>query len=101
MMNIVQIIKNEGGKYVLKANEADIFATYENFCEDGTPFECNWLKYIEEANANGSLIKIINFDQFLEILGMSNQELELLSLPPIDCIFKEGAIIKDKKINKK
>ena len=41
MMNIVQIIKNEGGKYVLKANEADIFATYENSREDGTPLECN------------------------------------------------------------
>lgn len=78
MMNIEQIIKNEGGKYVLKASEDDIFATYENFREDGTPLECNWLKYIEEVNANGSSIKIIDFDQFLEILGMSNQELESL-----------------------
>ena len=97
IMNIVQIIKNEGGKYVLKCSEADIFVTYESFHEDGTPRECSRLKYVNEANANGASIKIINFNQFLEMLGMSNEELESLPLPPIDCLFKEGAIIKDKK----
>ena len=97
MMNIVQIVKNEGGKYVSKGDEADIFVTYESFHEDGTPWECNRLKYVKEAIANGASIKIINFNQFLEMLGMSNEELESLPLPPIDCLFKEGAIIKDKR----
>ena len=31
---------------------------------------------------------------------MTNDELEKLPLPPIDCIFREDAIIKDKKFKK-
>ena len=42
-------------------------------------------------------IQKITFEEFLKILGMTNEELESLPLPPIDCLFREDAIIKSKK----
>ena len=96
-MNLVQIIKNEGGEYVLKASEADIFVSYAAFQEDGTPKLCNREKYVDIALSEGKKIEKIAFDEFLSILGMINEELEKMPLPPIDCLFREGAIIKDKK----
>lgn len=101
MMNIVQIIKNEGGEYILKGSESNLFVTYESFDETGKPHGCNRLKYVKEAIENGSSIEIITFDQFLEMLGMTNDELESLPLPPIDCIFREDAVIKDKRLKRK
>ena len=101
MMNLVQIIKNEGGEYVLKGSEADIFVTYASFHDDGTPWLCNREKYVDIALAEGKQIQKMTFDEFLSMLGMTNEELESLPLPPIDCIFREDAIIKDKKFKRK
>ncbi len=101
MMNLVQIIKNEGGEYVLKGSEADIFVTYASFHEDGTPWLCNREKYVDIALAEGKQIQKMTFDEFLSMLEMTNEELESLPLPPIDCLFREGAVIKDKKMKRK
>ena len=100
MMNLVQIIKNEGGEYVLKGSEADIFVTYAAFHEDGTPWLCNREKYVDMAISEGNKIKKTTFDEFLAILGMTNEELEKMPLPPIDCLFRDDAIIKDKKLRR-
>ena len=97
MMNIVQIIKNEGGEYVLKGSEADIFVTYVSYHEDGMPWQCNREKHVDIALSEGKTIKKVSFDEFLNMLGMTNEELENLPLPSIDCLFREDAIIKDKK----
>lgn len=97
MMNLVQIIKNEGGEYVLNGREIDIFVTYASFHEDGTPCLCNREKYVDIALAEGKQIQKMTFDEFLSMLGITNEELESLPLPPIDCLFREGAIIKDNK----
>ena len=101
MMNLVKIIKNEGGEYVLKGSEADIFVTYESFHEDGTLWTCNREKCVDIALFEGKQIKKISFDEFLDMLGMTNEELENLPIPPIDCIFREDAIIKDQKFKRK
>lgn len=97
MMNLVQIIKNEGGTYVLKGSESDIFVTYEAYHEDGTPRFCSRLKYVDIAIGEGKPIKKVTLDEFLSILGITNDELEAMPLPSIDCLFREDAIIKDKK----
>ena len=97
MMNIVQIIKNEGGEYVLKGSQATIFVTYESVDKDGKPHGCSRLNYVNEAIENGAIIQKISFEEFLKILGMTNEELENLPLPPIDCLFREDAIIKNKR----
>lgn len=90
--------QNEGGEYVLKGSEADIFVTYASFHEDGTPWLCNREKYVDIALAEGKQIQKMTFDEFLSMLGMTNEELESLPLPPIDCLFREGVVIKDKKM---
>ena len=97
MMNIVQIIKNEGGEYVLKGSEADIFVTYASYHDDGSPWLCNREKYVDIAISEGKNIKKITFDEFLTLLGMTNEQLENLPLPSIDCLLRKDAIIKDKK----
>ena len=85
----------------MKGSEADIFVTYESFHEDGTPWTCNREKYVDIALSEGKQIKKVTFDEFLAMLGMTNDELESLPLPPMDCIFREDAIIKDKKFKRK
>ena len=98
MMNLVQIITNEGGKYVLKGSESDIFVYFHTFREDGTPWLCNREKYVDIAIGEGKQIKKISFDEFLNLLGITNEQLEAMPLPPIDCLFRKDAVIKDKKI---
>lgn len=101
MMNIVQIIKNEGGEYILKASEADIFVTYPRFYEDGTPCNCNREKYVDIALTEGKKIQKMTFNEFLSVIGVTNEELEGLPLPPLDCLTREDAIIKNKKFSRK
>ena len=86
MMNLVQIITNEGGEYILKSSDADIFVTFESCLEDGTPILCSREKYVDSAIKEGKNIQKISFDEFLKILGMSNEQLESLPLPPLDCL---------------
>ena len=100
MMNLVQIITNEGGEYILKGSESDIFVTYESFREDGTPWLCNREKYVNEAINAGKRIEKMSFEAFLNLLDLTNDQLECMSLPPLDCLFREGAIIKDKRKRK-
>ena len=97
MMNLVQIIKNEGGEYILKGSECDIYVYYHSFREDGTPWLCNREKYVDLAISKGKAIKKISFDEFLDALGMTNEQLETMPLPPIDCLFRKNAVITDKK----
>lgn len=101
MMNLVQIITNEGGEYVLKGSLSDIFVTYQQILEDGSVRDCNREKYVDIAISEGKPILKITFDEFLKIIGLTNEELEALPLPSIECMFKKDSIIKDKKFLKK
>ena len=97
MMNLVQIIKNEGGEYVLKGSECDLFIYFHSLREDGTTWNCNREKYVDIAISEDKQIRKISFDEFLSILGMTNEQLESMPLPPIDCLFRKDAVITDKK----
>lgn len=101
MMNLVQIIKNEGGEYTLKASDADLFVTFATYKDDGMPWYCNRENCVDSLIAEGKGIQKITFEEFLYMLGMTNEELECLPLPPIDCLFREDAIIKDRKMKRK
>ena len=98
MMNLLQIITNEGGTYVLKGSLSDIYVKYDTFREDGTPYRCTRLEYVLKANEEGANIEIITFDEFLKRLNLTNEELENMPLPPLDCLLREDAIIKDRKL---
>lgn len=97
MLNLVQLICNYGGKYVMKASQGTIFISYPVYNEDGTEKNCSKLKYVKEANGNGANIKIMDLKGFLKILDMSEKELDELPMVDFDCLCREGAIIKNRK----
>ena len=97
MLNIVQILTNLGAEYVLKASEANIFVKYDVIKEDGTFKYCSKTKYVNEANENGANITVISFEEFLNHINLTQEELDNLPLVSFDCLLSENAIIKDRK----
>lgn len=100
MLNIVQLLCNYGATYVMKASLADIFVKYDILLEDGTIKPCSKLKYVTEGCTNGSKIKIISFESFMDMLGISEQQLNDMPMVSFDCLYREDAIIKDSKTKK-
>ena len=98
MFNIVQILCNLGAEYVLKASRADIFVKYDSYLEDGTLKECSKSKYVEEAISNGANIKVISFNDFLTMINISEEGLNSLPMVSLDCLLREDANIKNRKI---
>ena len=98
MFNIVQILCNLGAEYVLKASRADIFVKYDLYLEDGTLKGCSKSKYVEEAISNGANIKVISFNDFLTMINISEEELNSLPMVSLDCLLREDANIKNRKI---
>lgn len=105
MLNIVQLLCNLGATYVMKASAANIFIRYDEHNEDGTIRECSKLKHVTDAINNGADIKIIKFNEFLDMLGITEETLDDMPMPSFDCLYREDAIITDRKtlsiINKK
>lgn len=81
----------------MKASLADYFVTCDVFNEDGTIKTCSKSKYVNEAINNGSNIRIISFKEFLEMLNTNEEELDNMSMVSFDCLYREDAVIKDKK----
>ena len=81
MLSLVQLIVNYGGKYVRKASLCDYFVTYKLIEQNGIENPCQRLICVEESIAQGSHIKIISFEELLDILKISNQELSKMPFP--------------------
>ena len=99
MLNIVQILCNKGATYVKNASLCDIFVTYKVLNEDGTERVCSKSKYVNKAIEDGANIKVISFDKFVEMLGLTETELDELPMVSFDCLYREDAII-DPKVKK-
>jgi len=97
MLNLVQMIADEGGMLILKGSLSDVFVKYDVILEDGSLRNDSKLKYVLEANENGSNIEIIEFSELLNNLGITEQELDEMPTPSFDFLFQEGAIVKDRK----
>ena len=100
MLNIVQMLCNKGATYVMKASLCDVFVTYKVLNEDDTERTCSKSKYVNKAVEEGANIKIVSFDEFVGILGLTEQELDGLPMVSFDCLYREDAIIKDPKAKK-
>ena len=98
MFNIVQILCNLGAEYVLKASRADIFVKYDSYLEDGTLKECSKSKYVKEAIEKGANIKVIDLNEFLSMINITEEELNNLPMVSFDCLLREDANIKNRKI---
>lgn len=97
MLNLIQMIVNEGGTYIMKASQANVFVKFDVLMEDGTLRTDSKLNYVNEAIEEGANIEIIDFDDLLEMLNITETELSEMSIPSFDFLYEEGAIIKDKK----
>lgn len=97
MLNLVQLIVNEGGQVILKASLADIFVKYEVPQEDGTLRRDSKLDFVNEANNNGAKIEIIDFSDLLKKLEITEVELDNLPPLPFNFLLTENVVIKSKK----
>ena len=100
MFNIVQLLCNKGAKYTPKATEANYFVTFEMLNEDGTLKKCTKHNYVNDAISKGANIKIISFNELLNLLDITEQELNEMPMVSFDCLRRDDAIIKDYRSRK-
>lgn len=98
MMNIVQMIVNEGGTYVIRGDQSNMYVAYDGAFEDGTPYNCKRKGFVEEINKQEPKIEVVSLEGFLKLLNITEEELDDMPLPSIECFLREGAIIKGRKI---
>lgn len=80
MRELVQRIVDAGGTYIKKASLANLFVTYETFWDDGSPRFCSKTKYVTEAIESGADIEMISFEELLDVLEITEEDLSLQSL---------------------
>lgn len=97
ILNLIQLIIDEGGKFILKASESDIFIKYDSYDDEGNLCDDLRYNYVIEANQNGSNIEIIEFKEFLKIFEINEEELDAMALPSFEFLLSNDAIIKNKK----
>jgi len=76
LLNIIQLIVNEGGEYIAKASESNIYVRY-SFIEDEHSINKENRKYkhiLEEIN-KGNHIDVIDFYELLKILNITEDDL--------------------------
>ncbi len=99
-LNLIRLISNEGGQVILKASEADIVIKYKLINEDGTEHRDTRFEYALEANEGGAHIEIIEFNELLERLGITENELDAMDFPSFDFMYEDGCVIKDNMVKK-
>lgn len=100
MLNLVQIIKNAGGSYVLKASDADIFVQYDIKLENGSVRKCSRLDYVKKTLNEGKFIQIVMLDEFLRLLGIKENDLNELPRPSFLFLYEKKSKIRNKKIKR-
>ena len=96
-LNLTQLIfAAEGFIKRDKNSMPNIFVTYENeeICEIDKEYED-----ILEANKNGAEVKIISFNELLELLRITNDQLENMPMPSFDFLLEKRKRNHGKKKN--
>ena len=88
MMKIVQLICDCGGEYVKKASTSDIFVKY-HLIEDGEERRCSKYEFVQEEIKNGKEIDIVEFEDFLELLGLTEEKLNELPIEDYEYLMDE------------
>ena len=88
MMKIVQLICDCGGEYVKKASTADIFVKY-HLIEDGEERRCSKYEFVQEEIKNGREIDIVEFEDFLELLGLTEEKLNKIPIEDYEYLMDE------------
>ena len=96
-LNLIQLIFEAGGFVKRDKNIVpDIFATYESeeICEKDEVLE-----NVIEANKNGAEVKIISFNELLELLKITNEQLENMPMPSFEFLLEKRKRSHGKKKN--
>lgn len=88
MMKIVQLICDCGGEYVKKASTADIFVKY-HLIEDGLERRCSKYEFVQEEINKGKQIEVIEFEEFLKLLGFTEEKLNELPIEDYEYLMDE------------
>ena len=82
MMTLVQMIVDRGGKYTTKASQCNMFVTSEYFRSGGKP--CVRIENVLDLIGRGKEIELIDFSELLDLLGISEKQLNKISLAEIN-----------------
>ena len=93
-LNLIRLISKEGGQVILKASDADIVVKYKLKHEDGTEQYDSRAESALKANEMGAHIAIIELDELLKRLGITEQELDAMEFPSFDFLYEDGCVIK-------
>lgn len=97
-LNLIRLISKEGGQVILKASDADIVVKYKLKHEDGAEQYDSRAESALKANEMGAHIEIIELDELLNRLGITEQELDAMEFPSFDFMYEDGCVIKDSNI---
>ena len=92
MLNLVKLISNAGGRYVNNALTANVFVNKDKYDKNGKLIVCS--KYNYFMNRDLSKLTILSFDKLLEMLGLSEKELDEMPRPSFEFLFNDDVFIK-------
>jgi len=92
MLNLAKLIMDQNGKVVCKASNSNIYVKKDYYI-DGEIKKDTRLEYVYKEKETGNHIEIIDFDDFLKILEINEEELNNMSFVSLECLFKDDAII--------
>lgn len=78
MMNLVQLITDRGGRYTTKVSQCNVFVTSEYFRSGGKP--CVRIENVLDSIGRGSNIELIDFSELLEMIGITEKQLNKMKL---------------------
>lgn len=97
MLNIIQILCNKGATYTTNPMFCNIFVTYDLPDEILKKYDRHRLERVKRAISYGKDIKFISFNEFLEKINLSEEELDNLPMIPIELLEKNYLSEKDYK----
>lgn len=100
ILNLVKLIYDEGGEYEFKASSSDLFVKYDEVLDDGSIKTCSRMKYVKEAINVGKDIEVMEFKDFLNLLDLNEEMLDLMDIPPFEFL-KEGTKINERRQKEK
>ncbi|MCF0217634.1 MAG: hypothetical protein HUJ42_01155 [Malacoplasma sp.] len=98
VLNLIQLITNQGGDVVSDVLQANLFVKYEYYDKKGILKIDQTLKNISEENEALNKIEVIDFADLLNQLEITEEELDKLPMVSFDFLFKKEAIIKDENV---
>lgn len=90
MLNLVQMLKNEGGLYTQNINGVQIYISYDKYDDNGNLIICD----TDELIKNKSNVEILSFPMLLKRLNIIEEYLDSLPRVSFDFLYDSNAQIK-------